>query len=849
MKRTLSPNTAATSQSSSTSAQNTNCMQYLDIFRLVAALLVVAIHTSPLSSFNADADFFLTRVLARVAVPFFLMVTGFFVLSDIIYDKAELASAASTHRKMKKYLKKTLLLYVFSILLYFPVGLYAGHFQNFSSFSFENLWKMIKMLLFDGTFYHLWYFPACMIGMLLLLMLKRFLTARMLTAVTVILYFIGLFGDSYYGVIAFAPVLSKIYQFLFQISTYTRNGIFFAPLFLLLGAKIGAKQASKPSNDRQTLQKISQSSAQNGNELLYFGYLICFLIGSFLLMTLEAFTLHRLNLQRHDSMYFSLIPVMYFLMKSLLSLNQSHLQKTQTTMRNTACLRPITTWIYILHPLMIVVLRGLAKATHQTALFVENSLIHYIGVCILSVLVSVGIHRLRNLFTAFCADSQYGTAHKKNNNTENNIYLINTPSSTEYFPSDAHNQLTQERAWIELDMEALRQNVMFLQSQLPRNCRFMPIVKANAYGHGAVLIANALQDMGVSSYGVATLQEGIELRQHGITGELLILGYTAPAQLPLLLQYRLTQTLVDYSYATQLADIWEHLHYTEKLHVHLGIDTGMHRIGERSEHIDKIITIFQLKAFQMDGIFTHLATSDIKKKNGIIFQEAQKRAFSNVIAALEQQNFQCPPIHFLASYGTLNNTLPALKNGAISPSEKVNTTNSDYNRHLTDSIHTYGSYVRVGIALYGVLSNKQDTLQWQNCLKPVLSLKAKIVSVRPLYKNESAGYGLQFISDRNRTIATLAIGYADGLPRSLSNQKGYVLINGYKAPIIGSICMDMTIVDVTNIPDVSAGQIAVLIGKSGALESSASEIAECAGTITNDILSRLGGRLERILKE
>ena len=186
------------------------------------------------------------------------------------------------------------------------------------------------------------------------------------------------------------------------------------------------------------------------------------------------------------------------------------------------------------------------------------------------------------------------------------------------------------------------------------------------------------------------------------------------------------------------------------------------------------------------------------------------------------------------------------KNGAISPSEKMDTANSDYNRHLMDSVHIYGSYVRVGIALYGVLSNKQDTLQWQNCLKPVLSLKAKIVSVRPLYKNESAGYGLQFISDRNRTIATLAIGYADGLPRSLSNQKGYVLINGYKVPIIGSVCMDMTIVDVTDIPDVSAGGIAVVIGKSGALESSASDIAECAGTITNDILSRLGGRLERI---
>ena len=132
------------------------------------------------------------------------------------------------------------------------------------------------MLLFDGTFYHLWYFPACMIGMLLLLMLKRFLTARMLMAVTVILYFIGLFGDSYYGVIAFAPVLSKIYQFLFQISTYTRNGIFFAPLFSAFRSKNRCQTSLKTVKRPPNIAKKSQSSAQNGNELLYFGYLICF---------------------------------------------------------------------------------------------------------------------------------------------------------------------------------------------------------------------------------------------------------------------------------------------------------------------------------------------------------------------------------------------------------------------------------------------------------------------------------------------------------------------------------------------------------------------------------------------
>lgn len=157
-----------------------------------------------------------------------------------------------------------------------------------------------------------------------------------------------------------------------------------------------------------------------------------------------------------------------------------------------------------------------------------------------------------------------------------------------------------------------------------------------------------------------------------------------------------------------------------------------------------------------------------------------------------------------------------------------------------------GDYARVGIALYGVLSTAEDTAKWQKELKPVLSLKTRIAAVKTLYRGESAGYGIQFTAASDMRIAVLAIGYADGLPRALSSNVGSVLIRGYHAPVIGRTCMDQTIVDVSGIAEVKAGEEAVLIGRSGDLKISVCDIVKQAGTITNEILSRMGARLERV---
>lgn len=367
------------------------------------------------------------------------------------------------------------------------------------------------------------------------------------------------------------------------------------------------------------------------------------------------------------------------------------------------------------------------------------------------------------------------------------------------------------RAWIELSRENLRQNVKILNGQLPEGGQLMAAVKANAYGHGAVLVARELNACGVEAFCVATACEGKRLRRRGIKGEILVLGYTHPDEFWLLRQYHLSQTVFDASYAALLDD------YGKKIKVHIKIDTGMHRLGERSEKTEEIRRIFSLENLVIEGIYTHLCVSNATTSSAREFTLSQARAFYEVVSQLKKEGF-CPKIHLQASYGLLN--YPELS----------------------------GDYVRAGIALYGVLSSRADAEQIAAVLVPVLSLKARVAVVKELFQGEGAGYGLEYVADRDRKIAVLAIGYADGLPRSLSNGRGAVAINGKRASVIGRICMDMTLIDVTDIPDVKQGDIAVIIGRSGDCEMSVYDLAEKEDTITNEILSRLGNRLVRIIK-
>ena len=869
---------------------------WLDRFRIIAALAVIAIHTSPLDTFHEGADFFLTRVLARIAVPFFFMVTGHFVVAGFL-PSGKAAPSTKSMVRFRKFLAKTSMLYLFCIILYLPVGIYAGHYKDMS------VGVLLRMLFFDGTFYHLWYFPACIMGVALVYLLSRFLSLGAMTAVSAVLYAIGLLGDSYYGLVEKVPALEAFYGFLFQISSYTRNGLFLAPLFLVLGAWMaGAAQG------------------QGGRDLSEKRLFLCSLFAlSFALMTGEAFLLRHFQFQRHDSMYLLLVPVMLFLYRFLLCI----------PVKSDRAFRTASTWIYVLHPAFIVVVRGIAKPLGLTGLLVDNSLVHYLAVSFLSVAAAFAMVWLQNMLKARrqaagetgpaargvargqsrkqpeasdgawteesaeddwdsdwdnmgdmeeggfdmahedelnCdypqeAEEAYGEAYMEEAGLSDGIPLTDGPeegaaedmesdsyATEEDFPEEQseshagygeaadplHRASPASRAWIEVDTRALAHNVDTLRARLPQGCRLMPAVKAQGYGHGAVLISRELNALGVDAFCVAGIGEAIELREADIRGEILILGYTPPEDFPLLAQYQLIQTVIDYPYACLLSQA------EADIHVHIGIDTGMHRLGIRCEEIDDIRAVYDLPHIVIDGLFTHLCASDSPLPEHRAFTEAQVRAFYQVVDYLKEAGCPCPSLHLLASYGLL--TLLQGRSGLREePSRRF-----AERRIASAELKLAIDYVRPGIALYGVMSTEADTGPWKGILKPVLSLKAKVVSVRPLYAGEGAGYGIAFTAEEDMRIAAVSIGYADGLPRELSHGKGSVLIGGHRAPIIGRICMDQTIVDVSGIPRIQPGDTAVIIGTDRGEEITAGQIAEQCGTITNEILSRLGARLDRV---
>lgn len=739
----------------------------LDVFRLIAAFLVVAIHTSPLSSFSAEADFFLTRILARIAVPFFLMVTGHFVLGELLLGECRLNRGRQITGVLR-HVRKLAVLYGIAMLLYLPLGIYAGHYGDMS------VSAALKMIVFDGSFYHLWYFPACILGILLVCLLRRFLPFQAVAVIGVCLYGIGLFGDSYYGLLSFLPGVEGVYDGGFSLFSYTRNGLFFAPVFLLLGAAAGK---------RKSVFKPFFAAA---------GFAV-----SFLLMTAEGFLLRSFGLQRHDSMYVLLIPVLYFLYRWILTW-QIKVSKEK---------RALSGWVYILHPAMIVMVRGLAKAFGLTELLVENSLVHYLAVSAAALgaaaAVTAGLPAVKRpaerLFKAMAR-----SVGKR----------VDEGEASEKYPFG--------RAWIELDRGALEQNVRALLQELPTGCELMPAVKAQAYGHGAVGMAFELNRLGINAFCVASAGEGTKLRKNGIKGEILVLGYTHPGDFPLLLRYGMTQAVVDYEYALLLEQAGEELRakadFSEKahFHVHIAVDTGMHRLGIPSDEIEKLSDIFHRKNLIIDGIFTHLCADDTDSPSDRAYTDMQANRFYEVLDRLKEAGIPCPKAHLASSYGVLN--YPSLA----------------------------GDYARVGIALYGVLSTGEDTLASRIPLLPVLSLKARVAAVKNLHKGEAAGYGLSFVAGEEMRIAVLSIGYGDGFPRALSCGRGEVLINGYRAAVLGRICMDQTIVDVSSIPDVRQGDIAVIVGSSGEEVITVCDIAGQADSITNEILSRLGERLERV---
>ena len=422
----------------------------MDIFRVVAALLVITIHTSPLTSFSDTADFLLTRVLARVAVPFFFMATGFFLLpgggsrsgsgdcsggrslpdGDPTSGRSQSnggrsrsgSGNCSGKRRLSGSIKKLCLLYAIAIIIYIPLNIYSGQLEISSPLD------VFRLLLFDGTFYHLWYLPAAMVGLMLMALLQRFFSLKGCLIISLILYGIGLGGDSYYGLISMLPPLKAVYDGLFTISSYTRNGIFLAPIFLCLGWLVKEMQKSWQI---QTCGRRGGRQADMPGAIFFKKETVPgFFFLSLGLMAAEALLLRFLGWQRHDSMYIFLLPCMVFLFAWLArtpagsgvpapsrrrpsdpdvvipvapSADGRHnpRQRRSLSKRMGPMLRSISLTIYLIHPWVIVIVRGIAKVLHLEKLLVNQSFIHFIAVALCSCIMAVILWICKQNLTIF----------------------------------------------------------------------------------------------------------------------------------------------------------------------------------------------------------------------------------------------------------------------------------------------------------------------------------------------------------------------------------------------------------------------------------------------------------------
>ncbi|HIT57658.1 MAG TPA: serine racemase VanT catalytic subunit [Candidatus Galloscillospira stercoripullorum] len=362
------------------------------------------------------------------------------------------------------------------------------------------------------------------------------------------------------------------------------------------------------------------------------------------------------------------------------------------------------------------------------------------------------------------------------------------------------------RAWREVDLNALAHNARTLQAALCSGCRLMAVVKADAYGHGAIPVARRLEAEGVKAFAVACLEEGIALRQAGVRGKILILGYTPPEMASLIYRWKLIQTVADEDHGRALAA------QGVPLSVHLALDTGMHRLGIPAKDHKALQHLYELPNLNIEGVFSHLCMSDSLEAEDMAFTHTQLERFYGAVQWLRAHGLDPGEVHIQASYGIWN----------LPPQPCF--------------------WARAGIALYGVFS-KDATTGRTLALGPALSLRARVVSVRTLLPGEGAGYGLAFRAEQMRKLAVVSIGYADGLPRCLPQQKGEVLLHAARCPMVGRMCMDQLLVDVTDVPCVKPGDVATIIGTDGGQVIRAEDVAGQCGTITNELLSRLGHRL------
>ena len=368
------------------------------------------------------------------------------------------------------------------------------------------------------------------------------------------------------------------------------------------------------------------------------------------------------------------------------------------------------------------------------------------------------------------------------------------------------------RCYAEISLEAIGHNIREVKKRLPEGVNLLGVVKANAYGHGAVPVASYLENQ-VDYFATATIEEAVELRENGISAPILILGYVSPSQYGDLVEYDITQTID--SYAQALALEKEAARQNRKAKAHLAVDTGMTRIGfQVTEHdADEAAKIADLPHIELEGMFTHFSCADQEDKT---YCSMQMEKYDKMTALLAERGVTIPLRHICNSAGIM-----------------------EFDDHRFEM-------VRSGIITYGIYPSEEVKKERLDLI-PALSWKSHVIHVKEVGPGIGVSYGATYVTEKPMTrIATVSAGYADGYPRALSNQ-GCVLIHGKKAPIIGRICMDQMMVDVTDVPEVREDDEAILWG--GTVSDTAETIARKTDTIPYEVLCGVSRRVPRVYRD
>lgn len=365
-----------------------------------------------------------------------------------------------------------------------------------------------------------------------------------------------------------------------------------------------------------------------------------------------------------------------------------------------------------------------------------------------------------------------------------------------------------KRIKADIDLDALRYNITELKKCVKDNVKVLAVIKADGYGHGACPIAKYIGDL-VEYFGVATIDEAIELRNYGIKHNILILGYVPSYDFLKLLNYNVTQTVYDLEEAKKLSEIA--IKYGKKASVHIKVDTGMSRIGimPNQEGLKVALEINKLEGLQVEGIFSHYAKADEEDKSSAVMQY---NTFKEFLDLLEANNMSFAIKHIANSAGTME---------------------------MNDEF----DMIRLGIAMYGLYPSEE--VKKDIILRPVMTFKAHISHVKTILEGTGVSYGWNYFANGEKIIATVTAGYADGYPRAQTNV-GRVIINGEYAPIIGNVCMDQFMIDVTNVPNVKVGDEVILFGSDNGLFISVEEVAGPANSFNYELVCNVSRRVPRV---